>query len=66
MKYVLLVLAVIAFLYGALAALGAKSAVHEIQAGVAFVVFAVTLSGAAVVEAVDRLRQAVERGQKSA
>jgi hypothetical protein len=64
MRILLFVLAVIAFLYGAGAAIGAKSALQEIVAGASFVVFAVTLSGAGIIEAIDTLRREVAKSNR--
>ena len=64
MRILLFVLALIAFLYGAAAAIGAQSALQEIVAGAAFVVFAVTLSGAGIIDAIDMLRREVAESRK--
>ena len=48
MRFVLYVLAAVALLYGTLITLAAKSSIHEIQAGIAFLMFAVFLSGAVI------------------
>ena len=56
MRILLFVLAVLAFLSGAGVLVSAKSAVHEIEAFILFLVAAVCLSGAGVIEAVNRLR----------
>lgn len=51
---------------GLMVLLAAQSAVHEILAAVAFVVAAVLLGSAAVVAAVNKLRQAVQARQTGA
>lgn len=52
MSIVLMVLACLAFVGGFGTLIAAKSAVHEIEAYVLFLIFAVFLSGAAIVDAV--------------
>lgn len=59
MHYVLLVLAVLSGLLGMLLYLVARTSIHEIQAGVFFIVAAVLLAGGAVVQAIHRLRKEV-------
>jgi hypothetical protein len=56
MRFLLFGAAVLAFLYAAAIALVGTSAVHSIQAGVAFLTSMVCLSGAGLIEAVDRMR----------
>lgn len=56
MQVILYALAAIALLYGAAISMGAKSAIHEIQASVSFIVFAVLLSGGGIISAIERLR----------
>ena len=60
MKVFLFILAVLAALAGAGTLVSAKSAIHEIEAFILFLVGAVCLSGAAIVEAVSSLRVEVE------
>jgi hypothetical protein len=55
MQVVLYILSVIAFFYAAIVTVIAKSAIHEILAGVGWVVFAVFLAGAAIVSVLDRI-----------
>jgi hypothetical protein len=55
-KTLLFVLAVLAFLAGAMVLVGAQSAIHEIEGFVLFVCSAVFLAGSAIVEAVNQLR----------
>jgi hypothetical protein len=62
MRIFLLIIGILAFVLG-LATLGvAKSAVHEIEAYILFVIFAVCLAGAAVVEAIDNVRKSFKKG----
>ena len=56
MKTLLGVLAVLAFLAGVMVWLGARSAIHEIEAFVLFVCSAVFLVGSAIVEVVEQVR----------
>ncbi|MGY6278391.1 hypothetical protein [Methylomonas sp. MgM2] len=61
MKTLLLVLAVLAFISG-LGILGvAKSAIHEIEAYVLYIVSAVLFSGSAIVGAINRLTNKLEK-----
>ena len=61
MKTILLVLAVLAFLSG-LGILGsAKSAIHEIEAFVLYIVSAVLFSGSAIVGAITHLANKLEK-----
>ena len=57
MRIILFVLAILAFITGGSILAVAKSAIHEIEAFVLFLIAAVFLSGAAIVEAVDRLHK---------
>lgn len=61
MRILLFVLSLLSFLAGMLTLIVSKSAIHEIQAYVLFLIWAVLFTGAAIVEAVNRLRAAVER-----
>jgi uncharacterized membrane protein HdeD (DUF308 family) len=56
MKWFLVVVGVLAILFGLAVFANARSAVHEIEAMIAFVVFAVCFSGAGVISAVESLR----------
>jgi len=56
MRIFLFCLAILALLAGVSILLYAKSAIHEIEAFVLFLISAVFLSGAAVVESVNLLR----------
>ena len=56
MHILLFVFAVLSFVLGAFVLLLARSAIHEILGGVAFLNAAVFLSGGAVVMAVERVR----------
>ena len=55
MRILLFVLAILAFLLGVGILAIAKSAIHEIQAFILFLIGAVFLSGAGIVEAVNSL-----------
>ncbi len=57
MRILLFVLAILAFLVGGGILVGAKSAIHEIEGLIIFLVCAVCISGATVVEAVNLLRK---------
>lgn len=59
MRILLFLLAVLAFLAGAGVLTAAKSAIHEIEAFILFLIGAVFISGAGVVEAVNVLRKEV-------
>lgn len=61
MRIFLFIFGVLAFLAGALILASAKSAVHEIEAFVLFLVSAVLVSGASIVEAVNRIHRKVEK-----
>lgn len=54
MKYLFYIISVISLLYGLMVLAGAKSAVHEIEAGVSFVLFVLALGFGGVL---DRLTQ---------
>lgn len=60
MKVLLLILGLLAGLWGLLIMAVAKGAVHEIQAYIAWLTAAVLFSGAGVIEAVDRLRAGLQ------
>ena len=64
MKYLLFVLSILAFLAGLAILVAAKSAIHEIQAFILFLISAVFFSGAGVVEAVNQLKKDLVRGKK--
>lgn len=57
MKILLFVLAIVAFLAGGGVLAEAKSAIHEIEAFILFLISAVFISGAGVVEAVNQLKK---------
>ncbi len=57
MRLILFLLAVVAFVGGGSIMTVAQSAVHEIEAFILFLVAAVFLSGAAIVEALNALRK---------
>lgn len=60
MRILLFVLGLVAFLYGASVMAIAQSAVHEIEAFILFLIGAVFVSGAAIVEAVNAVRRKLE------
>ena len=55
MKFLLLILAILSFLAGLIILGSAKSAIHEIEGFVLFIVSSVLLSGFAIVGAVNSL-----------
>jgi len=57
MRFLLFIFAVAAFLAGASVLAVAQSAIHEIEAFILFLIAAVFLSGAVMVEAVKGLRK---------
>ncbi len=57
MRILLWILAIVALLVGAIIFAAAKSAIHEIEGFMLFLISAVFISGAGVVEAVNRLRK---------
>ena len=63
-KILLFFLAILAFLIGSVILAYAKNPIHEIQAFMLFLISAVFLSGAAIVEAVNRLRAEISTGKK--
>ena len=58
MKYALLIWGVLAGLYGLLVLANAASAIHEIEAGVAFIIATVSVGLAGVIEAVENAGRA--------
>jgi hypothetical protein len=65
MRVLLVVLAGIAFLAGVGIIGGAKSAIHEIEAFMLFLIAAVFISGAAIVESVTLMRTKLEAFMKN-
>jgi len=63
MKYLLFISAILGFLAGIAILAGAKSAVHEIEGFILFLLSAVCMSGAGIIEAVNRLRTEVLSAQ---
>lgn len=55
MSIVLFTFSILAFLAGALIFIAAKSAIHEIEAGVLFLISAVLFTGALIAGAIDKL-----------
>jgi hypothetical protein len=64
MRILLFLLGNLAFLVGAGILAGAKSAIHEIEAFILFLIGAVFISGAGVVEAVNLLRKEIATDKK--
>lgn len=62
MKYLFFVLSILSLLYGLLVILGAKSAIHEIEAGVSFVIFVISLGFGSVLSVL--CRDEAEAGEK--
>jgi uncharacterized membrane protein HdeD (DUF308 family) len=62
MKFVLFLLSVVSFLLGLAIFFDAKNAVHEIEAYILFLLFAVCLSGAGIIEAIHLLRKEIMLG----
>jgi uncharacterized membrane protein len=60
MKILLFILGIVAFVYGASVITVAQSAVHEIEAFILFLIGAVFISGAALVEAVNSVRNKLD------
>jgi len=60
MKFILFVLSVLAFLAGFIILVSAKSAIHEIEGFVLYIVSAVLFSGAAVVDAINQFAKKVD------
>ncbi len=63
MRILLFVTAVLTLLFGLGVFASAKSAIHEIEAFVLFLISAVCMSGAGIVEAVNRLREEFKAAQ---
>ena len=59
MKVILFIFSVLAFLAGFVILLGSKSAIHEIEGFVLYIVSAVLFSGAAIVGAINRVGEKV-------
>ena len=57
MRIILFVLAIFAFIGGAAILTTANSAAHEIEGLILFIIFAVFLSGAGIVEAINLLKK---------
>ena len=57
MRFILFALSFVAFLAGSAVLASSKSAIHEIEGFMLFVVSAVCLSGAGIVEAITLLRK---------
>ena len=68
MRVLLFILAIVAFLVGVGILSSAKSAIHEIEAFILFLIGAVLISGVAIVEAVNgmknRLDELLEKPQR--
>ncbi len=61
MRILLFISAVLTLLCGIAILFSAKSAIHEIEGFMLFIISAVCMAGAGIVEAVNRLRAEVER-----
>jgi uncharacterized membrane protein len=60
MRILLLILAIVSFLAGAGVLAGARSAIHEIEAFILFLICAVFLSGAGIVESIHLVKKKLE------
>ena len=60
MRILLLILAIVSFLAGAGVLAGARSAIHEIEAFILFLICAVFLSGAGIVESIHLVKKRLE------
>lgn len=60
MRWILVALAILAFLSGITVFAAAKSAIHEIEASILLVIAAVLFSGAAIVDAIHTMRRRFE------
>jgi len=60
MRILLFLLALLAFLLGVIILASAKSAIHEIEAFILFLIGAVFISGAAILESMNLLRKKLE------
>ena len=56
MKFFLFIVAILAFLFGLGVMVGSKSAVHEIEAMILFLISTVSMGCAGIIESVNRLR----------
>lgn len=63
MRLMLFILAAIAFAVGAAVLSNAENAIHEMEAFILFVIAAVFVSGAAIVEAINLLRKELTEGK---
>ncbi|MDA1143295.1 MAG: hypothetical protein O3B01_32465 [Planctomycetota bacterium] len=61
MRVILAILAIAAFFAGAAILGDAKSAIHEIEAFILFLISAVFISGVGIVEAVNQLRKELKK-----
>ncbi len=59
MRIILFVLAIFAFIGGAAILATAKSAAHEIEGLILFVIFAIFLTGAGIVEAINIVKKKI-------
>ncbi|MEA2031445.1 MAG: hypothetical protein U9N55_07625 [candidate division Zixibacteria bacterium] len=64
MRILLFILAIVAFFAGGAILADAKSAIHEIEAFIIFLISAVFISGAGIVEAVHQLRKELIKENK--
>jgi len=56
MKYLLIIIALVALIFGVFAMMVAKSAIHEIEALMAGLIFTTGLAGAGIIEAIEGQR----------
>ena len=63
MRMILFVLAVFAFIGGAAILTTANSAAHEIEGLILFIIFAIFLSAAGIVEAINLLKKEMGSGK---
>lgn len=61
MRILLFLLAILTFLAGCGILAGAKSAIHEIEGFILFLMSAVFISGAGIVEAINLLRKEMKK-----
>ena len=65
MSYILIIWGVISGFYGVLVLSQAKSAIHEIEVGVAFLIATVAIGLGGVIEAVDHLRKSLQKPREA-
>lgn len=65
MRVFILVLSILAFLCGLVILVYSKSAIHEIEAFVLYLISAVLLSGSAIIRAINRLSSNIEKQKEN-